>query len=103
TVARFGGDEFTVLCEDLDGGEAREQAEVLAKRLIEVVEQPFVVGGEDAHFGTSIGIAVSHTGTERPEALLRDADSAMYRAKERGKNRYELFDDQMRLRAVSRL
>jgi diguanylate cyclase (GGDEF)-like protein/PAS domain S-box-containing protein len=95
TVARFGGDEFTVLCDDLDPEDARRQAVDVAERLLEVIEAPVQLNGEDQHLSASVGIAIAGPG-DSPETLLRDADAAMYRAKERGKGRWELFDEEMR-------
>ncbi len=101
-VARFGGDEFTVLCEDLEPGVADRQSIGVAERLIDALRAPFMINGEDQFVSASIGIAISMSGQERPEALLRDADAAMYRAKERGKGRCEVFDEEMRDRARHR-
>ncbi|MFZ4516060.1 MAG: EAL domain-containing protein [Acidimicrobiia bacterium] len=101
-LARFGGDEFTILC-DLSGPEAEQQAVQVAERLIDVIHQPFSLAGDEVFLGASIGIALASTGDEKPEALLRDADAAMYRAKERGKGRWELFDEAMRASAMRRL
>lgn len=103
TVARFGGDEFTILCEDLDRDAAEHQAIEVAERLIDIVHQPFELAGDIAFLGASIGISVAQTADERPESLLRDADAAMYRAKELGKGRWELFDENMRATARARL
>jgi len=101
TAARFGGDEFTILCEDITG---EHQAMAIADRVAEALSAPFALEGEEEVFvRTSVGIALTSDGTERPEALLRDADAAMYRAKERGGGVYEVFDDAMRARAVRRL
>ena len=73
TASRFGGDEFTVLCEDVgDDGHAAE----IAERLLDVLAQPFVVAGSQLHVGASIGIALS-TGHHGPDDLLRDADVEM--------------------------
>jgi diguanylate cyclase (GGDEF)-like protein/PAS domain S-box-containing protein len=103
TVARFGGDEFTVLCEDLPTPGARSHATDVAERLLHVIEQPFLLDGEEQYLSASVGIALAGRGGERPEGLLRDADAAMYRAKERGKGRWELFDEVMRATALERL
>jgi len=102
TVARFGGDEFTILCDDVAGGE--RDAVLIAERVAAAVGAPFTLDDNEAFLTTSLGIALT-TGREdlRAEALIRDADAAMYRAKERGKSRYELFDSAMRARAVDRL
>ena len=98
TVARLGGDEFVVLCEDLeDAGQAVEMAE----RIREVLTPPFLLEADEVFVTASIGIAAT-PGTAIDE-LLRDADVAMYRAKDRGRARYEIFDDRLRSAAVSRL
>ena len=101
TAARLGGDEFAVLCDDLvDEGEALQIAERLGEA---VVAQPVRLAGRDLVVTVSIGVAFATHSTQRPESLLRDADAAMYRAKERGRARYELFDADMRARALARL
>jgi diguanylate cyclase (GGDEF)-like protein/PAS domain S-box-containing protein len=100
TLARFGGDELTVLCEDLNG---QEDAQLVAERLLERFGEPFVLSEGEVFLDASIGIALSPKGGERPEDLIRDADAAMYRAKERGKARVEIFDDDMRRVARERL
>ena len=69
-VARFGGDEFTVLCDDLEPGVADRQAIGVAERLLDALRDPFVVGNEEQFVTASVGIAISTTGLERPEALL---------------------------------
>jgi diguanylate cyclase (GGDEF)-like protein len=100
TVARFGGDEFVVICDDLrDPGEARR----LAERTIAALAQPFVLHGNDHVVTASVGIALAEGLRREAEDLVREADAAMYRAKERGRGRYELFDELMRDRALSRL
>ena len=100
TVARFGGDEFAVLIEDL--GDEREAVEV-AERIGASFTRPFVLSGIEHFVTASIGIALGREAGVRPETLIRNADVAMYRAKERGRGRYELFDQVMRARAVERL
>jgi diguanylate cyclase (GGDEF)-like protein/PAS domain S-box-containing protein len=101
TAARLGGDEFAVLCDDLvDEGEALQIAERLGDAL---AARPVAVAGRDLVVTVSIGVAFATQSSQRPESLLRDADAAMYRAKERGRSRYELFDAAMRARAVARL
>jgi diguanylate cyclase (GGDEF)-like protein len=100
TIARFGGDEFVVLCEDLAD---EHQAEELAERAAEAFAQPFVLEHAEVTVSASIGIAVTGHSSDRATSLLRDADAAMYRAKRRGGARYELFDDAMHTQAVSRL
>ena len=101
TVARFGGDEFTVLCEDLPSETARERTVEIAERLRSAVIRPLVVRGTEMFVGASVGIAMATSGEERPEELLRDADAAMYHAKEAGRGRVEIFDDAMRARALT--
>ena len=100
TVARLGGDEFTVLLEDLNAaGESIEIAERLQKEL----SLPFNLNGNEVFTTVSIGIALSTTGYERAEEVLRDADTAMYRAKTLGKARHEVFDKAMHARALNLL
>jgi diguanylate cyclase (GGDEF)-like protein/PAS domain S-box-containing protein len=99
TVARFGGDEFGILLEDIASEVAATQA---AERIAAVFARPFVLGSAEHFVTASVGIALARGG-ERADELVRDADTAMYRAKEGGHARYELFDDDLRARAVSRL
>jgi diguanylate cyclase (GGDEF)-like protein/PAS domain S-box-containing protein len=104
TVARFGGDEFTILCEDLSGFDAERQAIEVAERVLErVVDEPFMLEGAPQFLSGSIGIAISSGAGDRPESLLRDADAAMYQAKEKGRARWELFDEEMRASVMMRL
>jgi len=100
TLARFGGDEFAIL---LSGMTDATDAVRVAKRISEELTQPFVLDKNSAFATASIGIALSSSGYDRAEDILRDADIAMYRAKENGKARYEVFDHGMHARAVSRL
>jgi len=97
-VARFGGDEFVMVCERV--GDEHE-AYALANRILEVVREPFCIEENQVVVTASIGIAM--VDSRAPEALLRDADAAMYWAKERGRARSELFDEQLRQRVVQRL
>ena len=98
TVARLGGDEFAVLIEDLSGP---AEASAFAERLSDVLERPYVVGKAVLHLSASIGIALS---VDRgvPEELLTNADTALSRAKERGKGRSELFSHVLRARFTRR-
>jgi diguanylate cyclase (GGDEF)-like protein/PAS domain S-box-containing protein len=98
TVARFGGDEFAVL---LDGIEDANDTIRVAQRLLREITTPINVDGHEVFTSVSIGIALSSTGYERPEDVVRDADTAMYRAKAAGKSRYEIFDIAMHSRAVA--
>jgi diguanylate cyclase (GGDEF)-like protein/PAS domain S-box-containing protein len=100
-VARMGGDEFTVLLDDLkDPADARQAAE----RLMKAVSAPFNLGGKEVFTSVSVGIALSNAAKyEFPDEILRDADTAMYRAKSLGKARYEVFDADMRASVMARL
>ncbi|MBV9213938.1 MAG: EAL domain-containing protein [Actinobacteria bacterium] len=100
TVARFGGDEFVVLCEEVGDG---RDAVVVAERIQQALAEPFHLDGEDHFLSASIGIAVATGRYEDADALLADADAAMYGAKERGRAQCELFDDTMRDRVLGRL
>ncbi len=101
TVARFGGDEFTVLCESVGGV---LEAVGVADRLQREIAAPVRAGGAELRLSASIGVALAEPGEEvTPSRLVEDADAAMYRAKERGGNRTELFDMAMRERAVEAL
>lgn len=100
TVARLGGDEFAIL---LDGIKTPEPAVEVAERIQEALKQPFDLDGQEFFTTASIGIAYSETGYDRPEDILRDADTAMYRAKANGKARHEIFDVNMHTRAVEAL
>jgi diguanylate cyclase (GGDEF)-like protein/PAS domain S-box-containing protein len=99
SAARLGGDEFVVLAEQVDGFEGAKEA---AEQARQAVTEPILVGGQSVTVGCSVGIAVQgddHT----PEALLQEADIAMYRAKEHGRNRSEIYDEAMRVMARRRL
>ncbi|HEY2632104.1 MAG TPA: EAL domain-containing protein [Solirubrobacteraceae bacterium] len=93
TVARLGGDEFVVLAEDL---QSDTEALAVAERVLHALEEPFVVGSTEVSMLASIGVSVSHDPNADPEALLREADVAMYRAKRSGGYRLELFDEDLR-------
>ena len=99
TVARVGGDEFVVCCEGLDG---EDDATAMAARMCEAVAEPVVLDGVELFVTTSVGIAVAEAGQDAA-TLLRDADAALYRAKERGKNRAEVFDDEVRAAVAERM
>jgi diguanylate cyclase (GGDEF)-like protein/PAS domain S-box-containing protein len=88
TLARFGGDEFVVICEDADVTEAQ----CIAERLAAVLKDPIEVGGNHQYISVSIGIAVTPPLEADPDALLRYADTAMYDAKARGRARSRVFD-----------
>jgi diguanylate cyclase (GGDEF)-like protein/PAS domain S-box-containing protein len=99
TLARFGGDEFVVLVEDVEGS---EQAMRVAERLIECLEDPFVLEGRELFVRASVGIALGTSRTKSAEVLLRDADTAMYRAKHESLG-YAVFDPDLYVRAIRRL
>ena len=99
-VGRFGGDEFTVLLSDVaDEADARRVSE----RLVDVLRPPFVLDGEQRYLTASVGLTVTGDPGTEPEDMLREADMAMYRAKELGKSQCALFDDWLRERSVERL
>ena len=100
TLARFGGDEFVVLLEDVDGP---EDAVRVAGRITEGFRGPFVVEGRELYVSASIGIALGEERTESPEDLLRKADTAMYEAKSEAAPGYRVFDPVMHERVMGRL
>ena len=91
SVARLGGDEFVVVCDDVNALETEQ----IAERVLAALSRPCRIGDEELIITASVGIAVSDTDATA-ESLLRDSDSAMYRAKERGRGRIELFDAALR-------
>lgn len=93
TIARLGGDEFVILAEDL---QSDAEAVSVAERLLHALEEPFVVGSAEISMLASVGVSVSHDPDADPEALLREADVAMYRAKRAGGYGLELFDERLR-------
>jgi diguanylate cyclase (GGDEF)-like protein/PAS domain S-box-containing protein len=100
TLARLGGDEFTVLLEDI--AEEADAVQV-ADRIHKELSLPFTLHGQEVFSNASVGIAFSSANYERPEDMLRDADTAMYRAKANGRSRHQVFDVDMHQRAVSLL
>jgi len=100
TVARLGGDEFVILLEDIkDVSDVTRVADRIQKRLMLAALLP----NHKIFMSASMGIVLSATGYDRPEDVLRDADTAMYRAKENGRSRYEIFDSAMRDQIMHRL
>lgn len=87
-AARMGGDEFTVLVEDL---KHPEEACEVARRVLEALREPFLLGGRDASSSVSIGVAFSNCDEAGTDGILKAADIAMYQAKARGKGRYEVY------------
>ena len=100
TLARLGGDEFTIL---LDQVKDSSDATLVAERIMKAIAAPFILDGKKLFTSVSIGVALSNIGYDKPEDLLRDADTAMYRAKTLGKGRYEVFDLDMRASVMARL
>lgn len=100
TVARLGGDEFSILLDETNG---MHSAVHVAERIHEVLAEPFVIDGNELTTSASIGIALSDVRYNDPEDLLRDADTAMYRAKALGKSCHEVFDIGMHDQAVGLL
>ncbi len=96
-VARLGGDEFALLAEEIDGA---AHAERYAAAILRSIGQPLWIEGREVFPSASIGIALWHPRYRKSEELLRDADAAMYRAKREGRNRSELFDEEMRAEAM---
>jgi PAS domain S-box-containing protein len=100
TIGRLGGDEFVVLLHDVAGV---VEATMVAERLRRALAAPFELDGRQAFISASIGIALDSTSYSRGEDILRDADTAMYRAKALGKGRFEVFDSAMRERVIARM
>ena len=100
TLARFGGDEFVVLCEDIAG---ERDAMAIAQRLVDAFATP--IETDRGRFSTtvSIGVAVTRHAEHSGVEMIRDADTAMYRAKEAGGGRFEIFDDEMRTRLMAQV
>ncbi len=101
TVARLGGDEFAIVC----GGLASKADPIeLAERVLALLSEPIELpGGRVATTGASVGMVLAADGTTNTESMLRDADAAMYKAKEAGRNRYVVFDNELRMKSVARL
>lgn len=99
-VARLGGDEFAVLLAEVGDADAAAQ---VAERIIAELSRPFRLGVKELYTSTSVGIALAAPHYRRAEELLRDADTAMYRAKAEGRQRYALFDERLRRQATSLL
>ena len=98
TVARNGGDEFVVVCDDISVLETEQMAE----RAIATLSKPFSIWNHEMTITACVGIAISDENAT-PESLLRDSDAAMYRAKERGRGSIELFDEELRTRVERRM
>lgn len=99
-VARLGGDEFAILLEPIA---AAQDATEIAAAIIAALDEPIRAGGKDLYSSTSIGIAIAQPHYSTGEELLRDADVALYRAKAKGRRRYEMFDEALRREALRQL
>ena len=100
TVSRFGGDEFTILCESITH---KRDAVTVAERIVASLEKPFAIGGQELSITASVGIVFARGCEETPESLVRDGDAAMYRAKQHGPGHYQVFEQQTSLKALDRL
>ncbi|WP_367025795.1 EAL domain-containing protein [Methylococcus sp. ANG] len=98
-VARIGGDEFTIL---LNGAKETLNGALVAQKILDGLAQPFVFGEQQVVVSVSIGVAVSPTDGDTMEQLLRNADTAMYHAKSRGKNNYQFFSPELNVQAYRR-
>jgi diguanylate cyclase (GGDEF)-like protein/PAS domain S-box-containing protein len=103
TLARLSGDEFAILLEGLANANVAAAASATGARLIADLSAPFLLGGKEIFTSVSIGVALDTEEYSNPLEILRDADTALYRAKALGKARCEVFDADMRVRAVGRL
>ncbi|GAB4191311.1 MAG: hypothetical protein Fur006_34330 [Coleofasciculaceae cyanobacterium] len=100
TLARLGGDEYTILLENI---KESSDATRIAEQLQQQLTIPFQLNEHEVFINASIGIVAAPTDYDQPEHLLRDADTAMYRAKELGKARHQVFDERMHHRALASL
>ncbi|MGI8908929.1 MAG: EAL domain-containing protein [Candidatus Sumerlaeaceae bacterium] len=100
TVARFAGDEFTMLLEDV---RTTEEVSIVADRVLSELSQPMTIQGREVFTSASIGVAFSSPLYDKPDDLLRDADNALYRAKALGKARYEIFTASMHAQAIEHM
>jgi diguanylate cyclase (GGDEF)-like protein/PAS domain S-box-containing protein len=101
TLARFGGDEFVILCDELSD---ESDAMTIARRALTELHDPIAVDGTEVFGSLSIGVAIAEPGSgATPEAMIRNADAAMYRAKSRGRARVEVYDERMRDTLVERI
>ncbi len=100
TVARMGGDEFTIMQSEISG---EEDAARLARRVIDSIRMPFHIDGRELYLTTSIGISIFPDDGEESEILIKNADIAMYRAKDLGRNSYQLYTSSMNAKSFERL
>lgn len=102
-VARLGGDEFTIFVDDVHAYNDGFIPGKVAKRVLDALSRPFVLNGQEVYSGASVGIAMSSAAYVHADDILRDADTAMYRAKSAGRGRYEIFDAEMHESATALL
>ena len=100
TLSRFGGDEFTLLLPEI---RTRDDVVVIAEKILDRLNQPFVIDGHELFVGASIGIAMYPEAGETGDTLVQNADIAMYHVKSRGKNGYQFFSEEMNNQFSSRL
>ena len=100
TVARIGGDEFTMLLPQIS---QPDDAAFTAKKIISILQRPFVIDGHELHISTSTGISTYPGDSENAETLLKNADIAMYHAKELGRNNYQFYNPSMNVRTIERM
>jgi diguanylate cyclase (GGDEF)-like protein/PAS domain S-box-containing protein len=99
TLARIGGDEFALLCRDLDG---EETALAVARQILSSVSLPLIIDGREIRITASVGIALSNGNTDDPTAVMRDAQAALKRARQRGKDQIEVFTAELRAERIER-
>ena len=99
-IARLGGDEFTVMVSEVN---CADDAAIVARRLVESLAEPVVLQGTELYIGGSVGIALYPDDADDIETLLKNADTAMYRAKEAGKGNFHFYDPSMTARAMEKL
>lgn len=100
TVARLGGDEFVILGDEV---ETESEALALAERVVQTLTEPFHIGSTEVSMPASVGVSLTHDSDADPEAMLREADVAMYRAKGAGGRRQEVFDESLREELIAHL
>lgn len=100
TISRLGGDEFTIIIEDI---QQPEDASLIAQNLLTAFNEPIILDEQQLHVSLSIGISLFPNDADQPEDLIRNADTAMYRAKAAGKNRYEFYTQEMTDQAFERI
>ena len=97
TLARLGGDEFVILLEDIEGS---SYANKVAERLQHELKRPFMINGKEVYAPSSFGVVVNTRDYNQPESIIRDADAAMYHAKEMGRSQYKVFDKKLHEKAL---